>query len=141
MANLHDSKDLQHDDKELAVKKDTLYDCVSSSLRNTGVLDNLESQARKEVLGLFVGGGRLGKSQQERPAPESNFVINELIKEYLEWNGYSNASQVLCLESGHPKTKTPRPDLEASLNVECGQNSRKVPLLYTIVSRLKNNPS
>ena len=41
---------------------------------------------------------------QGKPAvPQENVLINELIREYLEYNKYYNAASVLVTESGQPE--------------------------------------
>jgi len=113
-----------------------LYRAVTSSLKESGFLNEVECQTRKEVLKALVGDGS-GAADQDKP--ESNFVINELIREYLDWNNLSQTSQVLVLESGQPQTPVQRSDIESALKIQTGPNSSRVPLLYTIVSALKNN--
>ncbi|GMH91636.1 hypothetical protein TL16_g12111 [Triparma laevis f. inornata] len=71
--------------------------------------------------------------------PNENLIINELVLEYLKFNGYGHAASVLRAESGQPK--------EGSVDVafvksELGvSESRSMPALYGIVSVLKKNKS
>ncbi len=42
-------------------------------------------------------------SQKGKPGPpDENVLINELIREYLEYNGYYNSASVFITESGQP---------------------------------------
>ena len=123
-------------EKEEGQVKD-VYETVTASLTESGFVNGLECRTRKEVLKVLIGEQSGAKTDEKKP--DSNFVINELIREYLEWNGLAETSQVLTLESGQPKTPVSRSDLEKSLGVETGPNARQIPLIYTIVSSLKNN--
>ena len=118
----------------MASGKEDVYQTVWDSLKEKGIIHQLQSKTRVEVLRVLKDED--GSQKQDEP-PSDNFIINELIKDYLEWNNLPNAKDVLCLESGHSKTSVSREELEKSLGIECGPNSRKVPLLYAIVSDLK----
>ena len=129
------------EEEEQSSVKD-VYKAVTSALRDKGFLDQIEGRTRKEVLQVLKEGateeaGEEGTKPSE--PPQANFIINELIREYLEWNGLTETSQVLTLESGQPKTPVARADLEKTLKVQTGPNARQIPLLYSIVSSLKNN--
>ena len=111
-----------------------VYKTVTSALRDNGYLDQVECRTRREVLQVL----RASEGDKKPESPQSNFLINELIKEYLEWNGLTETSQVLTLESGQPKAPVARADLEKALKVQTRPNARQIPLLYSIVSSLKN---
>ena len=70
----------------------------------------------------------------------SNFLINELIKEYLEFNGYKHSADILSVESGQPSKRVERNDLGNALKIHTGPNAKQVPLLYSMVTsfRTKN---
>ena len=57
----------------------------------------------------------------------------------VDLNPLDNFIQVLVLESGQPQTPAQRADIESALKIQTGPNASRVPLLYTIVSALKNN--
>ena len=108
---------------------------VTESLKENGFLNKMSAEVRKEILNVL-------KEEQKNHQPSSelsadNFVINELIKEYLEWNHYNQTSDVLSLESGQPKQRVTRAELEKSINVQCGENSAKIPLLYSLISNIR----
>ena len=106
---------------------------LTRTLEEKGVLDKLTCELRVEVIKLL----KEEKILHDKKLNPENFVINELIKEYLEWNGLKNTIHVLNVESGHPKEHVSREELETSLNVKTGERSKKVPLLYTLVSSLR----
>ena len=108
---------------------------VTESLKENGFLNKMSAEVRKEILSVLKE-----EQKKHQPSPElsaDNFVINELIKEYLEWNNYNQTSDVLSLESGQPKQKISRVELENTINVQCGENSAKIPLLYSLISNIR----
>ena len=119
---------------EMASEKD-LSKTVTQSLKENGFLNKMSAEVRKEILNVMKN-----ENQDHQLSPElsaDNFVINELIKEYLEWNHFNQTSDVLSLESGQPKQRISRAELENTMNVQSGENSAKIPLLYSIISTVK----
>ena len=117
---------------------DSLFDAIEETLKSKGILDQLSCSVRAEVLQVLKNPEKSPSKHQEKLDPDStNFLINELIKEYLDYNGYEHTSNVLAVESGQPKTRADRNDLEAVLKVHTGPNAKQVPLLYSIVSSLR----
>ena len=119
---------------EMASEKD-LSKTVTQSLKENGFLNKMSAEVRKEILNVMKN-----ENQNHQLSPElsaDNFVINELIKEYLEWNHFNQTSDVLSLESGQPKQRISRAELENTMNVQSGENSAKIPLLYSIISTVK----
>ena len=109
---------------------------VTESLKENGFLDKMRADVRKEVLDVLKG----ERNRHHQPSNElsaDNFVINELIKEYLEWNNYNQTSDVLSLESGQPKQRVSRGELESTMNIRCGENSSSIPLLYSVLSNIR----
>ena len=118
----------------MASEKD-LSKTVTQSLKENGFLNKMSAEVRKEILNVMKN-----ENQNHQLSPElsaDNFVINELIKEYLEWNHFNQTSDVLSLESGQPKQRISRAELENTMNVQSGENSAKIPLLYSIISTVK----
>ena len=118
----------------MASEKD-LCKTVTQSLKENGFLNKMSAEVRSEVLNVLKN-----EQQNYQLSPEfsaDNFVINELIKEYLEWNNFNQTSDVLSLESGQPKQRISRVELENTMNVRSGENSEKIPLLYSIISIVK----
>ena len=118
----------------MASEKD-LCQTVTQSLRENGFLNKMSAEVRKEILDVL-------KNEQQNHQSSSalsteNFIINELIKEYLEWNNLNQTSDVLSLESGQPKQRVSRAELENTINIQSGENARRIPLLYSIISTVK----
>ena len=108
---------------------------VTQCLKDNGFLNKMSAEVRKEILDALKN-----EKQNHQIPPElsaENFVINELIKEYLEWNSFNQTSDVLSLESGQPKQRISRGELENTMNIQSGENAARVPLLYSIISSVR----
>ena len=120
-----------------------LFEAVEEVLKEKGVLDQLTCQVRAEILQVlktsFATQKTASKEKKEvsSASSSSNFIVNELIKEYLDYNGYQNTADILAIESNLPKKRITRVELERSLKVHSGPNAKQVPLLYSIVSDLR----
>merc|ERR1712093_196543 len=94
-----------------------------------GVLGKVKAQVRAEIFSA------LDDDEAQRPElPKSNVIINELIREYLEYNQYHHTLSVLLPESGHPEERCfDRRFLASELRVQEDDRSRGLPLLYALV--------
>ncbi|KAK3586077.1 hypothetical protein CHS0354_033200 [Potamilus streckersoni] len=106
-----------------------LKDVVKECLENRGILGQIKARIRAEVFNALDD-----NTEAKPPLNNENMIINELIREYLEFNKYKYTASVLVAESGQPKTPLDRRFLAKELNVEEDRNSSSVPLLYGIVS-------
>ena len=108
-------------------------EAVKESLAERGVLNKLSGEIRTQVLQILKNEEKSDPERQVLKTTE-NFVINELIKEYLDWNNLTQTRTVLVLETGHPNESLSRSQLEEALNVQTGANAQQVPLLYSLVA-------
>ena len=126
-----------------------------------GVLRQIRSSLRAEA---FIALQQAGESNAAEDLERSvgcegggklllrpeNAVINELIREYLEFNGYSGTASVLEIEAGVSTISGDDQENELCremMKIELGVNentnekraerSKSVPLLYGIVEALK----
>ncbi|GFQ83157.1 lisH domain-containing protein FOPNL [Trichonephila clavata] len=106
-----------------------LKDVIKESLAKSGVLSEIRARIRAEVFNVL-------QDETEPPPPISNenVVINELIREYLIYNGYLFTESVLLAESGHPQFQLDREFLKEKLRVKPIEESDHLPLLYGLVS-------
>jgi hypothetical protein len=74
-----------------------LKDHIRRTLEQNGALDRLRASVRKEMLEAISA--RQGLAPVEVPA--ENVLINELITEYLKFNGYKETLSVMRAETGH----------------------------------------
>ncbi|CAH2240409.1 jg3817 [Pararge aegeria aegeria] len=69
------------------------------------------------------------------PKPTNEvLLINELVKEYLEWNGYLYTVSVMTSEAAMPDAKKTRAELCAEVGVKDDEKSSALPLLSNIVA-------
>lgn len=60
-----------------------------------GELGQVKAEMRTKVMKLLEGSQRSSRSKRPK-SPQEVLVINELIREYLDWMGYKYASNVLA---------------------------------------------
>ncbi|XP_021423472.2 centrosomal protein 20 [Oncorhynchus mykiss] len=102
---------------------------LRESLESRGVLGQLKARIRAEVFSA------LDDQSEPRPAlSHDNLLINELIREYLEFNKYRYTASVLTAESGQPEVPIDRQFMANELKVVEDPSSRSVPLLYGLLS-------
>ena len=102
---------------------------LKETLDNRGVLNHMRARIRAEVFSA------LDDQTESKPIlSNENMLINELIREYLEFNKYKYTNSVLLAESGQPKDPIDRDFLAAELNIKETSSSKKVPILYGLIS-------
>ena len=111
---------------------------LKTSLKETmikrGILNKIKAEMRQEIYDAL--------DNDDNPKPKltrENFIINELIKEYFNYNDYNYSSKVFQSETGQIKNNLNRNDLAKELNIIEGENNKNKPLLYSIFSGLKNH--
>ncbi|CAE8709976.1 unnamed protein product, partial [Polarella glacialis] len=106
-----------------------LKQALVETLEVRGSLGQVKAKVRAEIFAA------LDDEQAPRPQlPKENVVINELIREYFEYNGYHHALSVLLPESGHPEERQfDRRFLASELGVREDDRSRSLPLIYSLL--------
>ena len=67
-----------------------------------------------------------------------NMIINEMIREYLEYNKYYNALSVLITETGQPKEPPFEKDyLQKKFSIARGSGDKQMPILYELIFGLQ----
>ncbi|XP_017778482.1 PREDICTED: lisH domain-containing protein FOPNL-like [Nicrophorus vespilloides] len=115
-----------------------LLEAVKESLNQVGSLGHFKAELRAAVMSI------LNKNTNHKvpsSIPEETKVINELIREYLGWNGYIYTEQILVAESGDNGAKVIRENLATKLGVLDDNKTQKIPLLYYVLSAFKNQES
>ncbi|XP_071770040.1 centrosomal protein 20 [Centroberyx gerrardi] len=102
---------------------------VRETLESRGVLSQLKARIRAEVFSALDD-----QTEPRPPLSHENLLINELIREYLEFNKYRYTASVLTAESGQPEVPLDRQFLANELKVAEDAGSKSVPLLYGLVS-------
>ncbi|GLD93781.1 hypothetical protein PINS_up002386 [Pythium insidiosum] len=112
---------------------DDLKAVLKDTLEARGSLGQIKARIRAEIFSAL--------DDHSVPKPKlsnENLIINELIREYLEYNGYRHAHSVFLAESGQPlKAPFHREFLAKELRVQEDPRFSHVPLLYGIVASLQ----
>ncbi|XP_077055678.1 centrosomal protein 20 isoform X1 [Siphateles boraxobius] len=105
-----------------------LKSALKETLEARGVLGQLKARIRAEVFSAL--------DDQNTPRPplsHENLLINELIREYLEFNKYRYTASVLTAESGQPEVPLDRQFIANELNVAEDSSAKAVPLMYGLL--------
>jgi lisH domain-containing protein FOPNL len=110
---------------------------VRDSLQQNGDLPKIQAQIRAQIISSMEA------SCSGRPPVQTTsdtYLINELIREYLEFHGYRSSASVFVPESGlSMENRVERDRLAEQMNIQLGSNSRKLPLLYAMAARSRAN--
>lgn len=108
---------------------------LKDTLEKKGVLGHLKARIRAEVFSA------LDDDHEPRPSlSHENLLINELIREYLEFNKYKYTASVLIAESGQPVVPLDRQFLIRELNAFEESKDNSIPLLYGILAHFLRGP-
>lgn len=81
----------------MAVNINDLKEVLKETLEERGVLTKIKARIRAEIFNSLNE-----QAQDKATLTNDNLVINELIREYLEYNNYNHALSVFIPESGQP---------------------------------------
>ena len=115
---------------------DDLKNVLRETLEQKGTLNKVKAEIRAEIFTALDADNTQGKP----PVPQENILINELIREYLEYNRYYNAASVLMTETGQPNEPPfDREFLHRKFGVSSQARGARpgMPLLYELVYGLK----
>lgn len=108
---------------------------LKDTLEKKGVLGHLKARIRAEIFNA------LDDDHEPRPSlSHENLLINELIREYLEFNKYKYTASVLMAESGQPIVPLDRQFLIRELNAFEESKDNSIPLLYGILAHFLRGP-
>ncbi|CAG9834729.1 unnamed protein product [Diabrotica balteata] len=108
-----------------------LLEAIKESLEKDGTLGRVNGEIRARVMAVL---NRDFECADPPKVPEETKLINELIREYLAWNGYLYTEQILIAESGQKNERLSRDVLTTKFGVMDDSKTAKIPLLYYIVS-------
>ena len=105
---------------------DELKDVLKETLEERGVLSELRAKIRAEIFNSLND-----KASQKVPLSNENLIVNELIKEYMIFNGYTHSLSVFIPETGQPeRSPFDRNFIAKKLKIQEDSKSKEVPLLY-----------
>jgi lisH domain-containing protein FOPNL len=108
---------------------------VKDSLTHSGTLAKMQAQVRAQIVTA------LDDTNVQPPVRQSSetYLVNELVREYLEFQGYRAAASVFGPEAGLAEQQLGREVLADRLKMREGPNSRQLPLLYALTARARAN--
>ncbi|KAI8898372.1 hypothetical protein BC833DRAFT_620376 [Globomyces pollinis-pini] len=104
---------------------------IKENLLQRGVISKLEARLRAEIFESLNNG-----YDSIPAASKPTRIVNELIREYLVFNGYGHSASVFQAEANLSKSVPDRSDLLEDLNINNRVYDNNVPLLYGLA--LKN---
>ena len=123
---------------------DELHDALKESLNERGVLNSIRATIRAEIFNALENHEAVNVNKVEREPSSENLILNELIREYLEYNGFLNTLSVFHPETGQPREATGRigrSTLVHELGLADGERTKRVPLLYSVLAKLQTAAS
>ncbi|KPI89501.1 hypothetical protein ABL78_1377 [Leptomonas seymouri] len=113
--------------------QESLKAAMRESLEANGTIGHVKAELRAAIVERLTDVTADGDSRAvENPlVPPENMIINELIKEYLTFNGLEHTLATFQLEGRTPDCQLPRRVLASELNMAAAPSS--VPLLYAIL--------
>lgn len=109
-----------------------LKNVLRETLEQKGVLNEVKAKIRAEIF-TALDSENVGKP----PLSNENMVINEMIREYLEYNKYYNTASVLVTETGQPsEAPFDRQFLQKKFGITATKG-KQLPLLYDLIYGLK----
>lgn len=105
-----------------------LKEILKDSLEKKGTLNGIRARIRAEIFNTLND-----RPTESQKLSQENMIINELIREYMEFNGYSYSLSVFLPESGQPEQKPFNRDfITRKLKVVEDESSKEIPLLYSL---------
>ena len=114
---------------------DDLKGVLRETLEQKGVLNEVKAKIRAEIFTALDA-----ETTNKPQLSNENMIINEMIREYLEYNRYYNAASVLVTETGQPSEPPfDREFLHRKFGVSSQARGARpgMPLLYELIYGLK----
>lgn len=109
-----------------------MKEVLKEHLEQNGTLNEIRSKMRAEIFNTLNN-----QPKKQDQLTNQNLIINELIREYLVYNNYNYTNSVLIPEANQPARPLERQFIASQLNVVDDTETRKLPLLYSIVFGIK----
>ncbi|KAK2946314.1 putative fop amine-terminal dimerization domain protein [Blattamonas nauphoetae] len=111
---------------------DQLKDALKETLEENGSMKKLRAHARAEIFKALDD-----TEQKDRPQPGNDqFIINELIREYMNYHEYNYSLQVFTPESGQPESQFNQTYLRQQLGMDDSTTTEE-PLLYSLLAAIR----
>ncbi|KNC47467.1 uncharacterized protein AMSG_02484 [Thecamonas trahens ATCC 50062] len=122
---------------------EALKDALRSSLEASGALEEARAGMRAQVYEALVGGeggdGGAGGAGAV-PVSQANLILNELIAEYLAYNGYHHTLSVFAPESALPHDRIAPQVLRSQLRLPLAHpEAANLPILYQALAGMQDS--
>ena len=107
---------------------------LREALDASGDIERIKAQLRAAVFHSLDGSSP--ETTKIRATPE-NTLINEMIREYLQFSGYEHTLSVFTSEAQLPRTTLPRPVVASEMGVPGAPS--EIPVLYALVEEGKRH--
>lgn len=111
---------------------DDLVSVIQAAMEENGSLGKISAEIRAEVFKLLM---KDAEKPQSIPLCRENMIINELIREYLEFQGFKNTVSVFVPETGLPTDPLNKEFLAHTMKVI---PKKSEPLIFTVIDKKKN---
>ena len=116
---------------------DTLVAALKETLNRSGTYEDVRAQLRASVLLKMNESLPVSKGQpQTNKQPIENVLINELIAEYLSFNGYHSTLSVFSTESKTEKSSVLGREF---IRAELGLNNTDLAMMYEVIEGMKSS--
>jgi len=106
-----------------------LKNVLKETLDKRGVLSQIKAKIRAEIFASLEH-----ESSGKPKLSQENLLINELIREYMQYNSYLHTLSVFTHESGQPTDPIlDRDQMARELKVVEDSTTKSVPLLYALI--------
>ncbi|CAD2215651.1 lisH domain-containing protein C16orf63 [Angomonas deanei] len=113
---------------------DSLKESLRAALEADGTVGRLKAELRAAVYHSLTDDAASG-DRATLPQPPENMILNELVREYLAFNGLEHSLSVFQSEANTPNKPVPRTVLATELNLAGAPTA--VPLLYSLLHECK----
>lgn len=110
-----------------------LNEIVVSAMKESGKFGKVSAEIRATIYKILTKDMEYRRST---PVCRENLVINELIREYLQFNGFENTLSVFVPETGQPSDPMNREFLAHNLGLF---PKDQMPLMNTLVKKWRNS--
>jgi lisH domain-containing protein FOPNL len=108
----------------------SVFETVLALMKETGAFGKASAEVRAAVYHLIA---QRGEHTRSIPLCRENFVINELIREYLERNGLVHTLSVFVSEAGQPRDPMNREFLSHTLGIPPPAN--QTPIINVMIRK------
>ncbi|OWR47284.1 LisH domain-containing protein C16orf63 [Danaus plexippus plexippus] len=119
------------------ISEKELLDAIKNLLKKSGHLNKFQAEMRAKVTEVLQERQVLNPGFKSAGIPKPSdevLLINELVKEYLEWNGYLYTASVMGSEAAMPNVRKTRAELCSEVGVKDDEKSSALPLLSNIIA-------